>query len=47
MCDGDGQPPNPLIVVYINTLPSVKWTKFAQTEIVEVSYHLIIPYCVF
>lgn len=37
MCDGDGQPPNPLIVVYINTLPSVKWTKFAQTEIVEKS----------
>ncbi|GFV46220.1 hypothetical protein TNCV_5037081 [Trichonephila clavipes] len=35
MCDGDGQPPNPLVCVSINTLPSVKWTRFAQTEIVE------------
>ncbi|PRD29681.1 UNVERIFIED_CONTAM: Inpp4a [Trichonephila clavipes] len=37
MCDGDGQPPNPLVCVSINTLPSVKWTRFAQTEIVEKS----------
>ncbi|GIY76492.1 inositol polyphosphate-4-phosphatase type I A [Caerostris extrusa] len=37
MCDGDGQPPNPLVCVSINTLPSVRWTKFSQTEIVEKS----------
>ncbi|XP_035219317.1 uncharacterized protein LOC118192452, partial [Stegodyphus dumicola] len=37
MCDGDGQPPNPLVIVAVNTHPSVKWQKFAQTEIVEKS----------
>ncbi|GBN49547.1 Type I inositol 3,4-bisphosphate 4-phosphatase [Araneus ventricosus] len=37
MCDGDGQPPNPMVCVSINTLPSVRWTRFAQTEIVEKS----------
>ncbi|KAF8784630.1 Inositol polyphosphate-4-phosphatase type I A like protein [Argiope bruennichi] len=37
MCDGDGQPPNPMVCVSVNTLPSVRWTRFAQTEIVEKS----------
>ncbi|KAG8198212.1 hypothetical protein JTE90_015309 [Oedothorax gibbosus] len=37
MCDGDGQPPNPFISVSINTLPSLKWSRFTQTEIVEKS----------
>lgn len=41
MCDGDGQPPNPLVIVSVNTLPSVKWIKFAQTEIVEVSFKVL------
>ncbi|XP_015929967.1 inositol polyphosphate-4-phosphatase type I A [Parasteatoda tepidariorum] len=37
MCDGDGLPPSPYISVCINNLPSTKWTKFTQTEIVEKS----------
>ncbi|XP_054709004.1 inositol polyphosphate-4-phosphatase type I A-like [Uloborus diversus] len=37
MCDGDGHPPNPVVCVSINTHPSVKWIKYAQTEIVEKS----------
>lgn len=36
-CDADGQPPNPLVVVMTGRPAQGLWTKFSQTEIVEVS----------
>ncbi|GBM62547.1 Type II inositol 3,4-bisphosphate 4-phosphatase, partial [Araneus ventricosus] len=35
MCDGDGRAPTSMVCISINTPPSVRWTRFAQTEIIE------------
>lgn len=37
-CDADGQPPSPVIYIYTLTPPSIEWTKFAHTEVVQVLF---------
>lgn len=34
-CDADGQPPSPVVYVFTLTPPSIEWTKFAHTEVVQ------------